>query len=622
MARKVLMLAVIAVALAGCNAGPARSPQAGPDWSRGVVVGYCSFNDTVALYADSRGLVHLAWGRVSRAGDDVHYVQLDGAGRVQRDLALTVPVSSPHAVRLLPGDDGGLIVTYLSGVSETRRLYAARLDSTGQVLAGPEAVSGLELAVDEYAAVPSASGADLFWSCNDRRTRGLYHLRLDGSGRVTAPSKLIAAEGLSPDAQGGADGSLHVTWLNEPDYGEERVYYAVFDPIQRELVGAAEVGSFILHSKATRYGPVLALAAGQAYVFWSWEFLAPGGLYFGSGPMPGYGECEYASFPAGTPTQAEQDDLLLPPDPRPQYRPAEGPYAYSQLATCRGGGSQLTFYLVPQWRLEPAAGQRGFAYRPVDESQGMGSSLVYMPSVAPGQREEAAVAVAVQTSTRTHTTVQTAVVYLGADGPKGYQLAGRGRTAIMRPVLAAGGQGQLHLAWLRPAGANRYEVYYASTSPVVRAALGRFGRDDVVEGALALGWGLMQGLTLLPIAFVWLLVPFFWVVGYYLVRPDAELQRRGPRIALGVAIVLYIFSKFFLLPANFVEAAPLVDRLPPLPAQVAMLAIPLAILAAALGALRLYVKRNENPTLLVGFVVFGLTDCLLTFLVYAPGVLG
>ncbi len=623
MARKIALLVIIACALAGCSAGPARSPQAGPDWSRGVQVGYCSFNDTVALYPDSRGLVHLAWGRVSRTGDDVHYLQLDGAGHVLCDLALPLAVSSPHAVRLLPGDGGSLIVTYLSSVSEKRRLYAALLDSSGQVRAGPEAVSGLELPVDEYAAVSTSGGADLFWSCNDRRTRGLYHLRLDGSGRVASPSKLIAAEGVSPDAQAARDGRLHVTWLNEPGYGEEHVHYATFDPIRRELAATTEVGSFVLRSKAARYGPVLALAGSRAYVIWSWEYLAPGGLYFGSGAMPGAGECQYAVFPADAPGLAQEADLLLPPDPRPQYRPAEGPYAYSQLAACRGGGSELTFYVVPQWRLEPAGGgQRGFAYRPVDESQGMGSSLIYMPSPAPGQREEAALSVALQTSTRTRTDVQIAVVYLGADGPKGYQLAARGRAAAMRPVLAADEQGQLHLAWLQPAGFNRYEVYYASTSPAVRAALGRLERDDLVEGALALAWGLAQSLSLLPIAFAWLLVPFLWIAGYLLVRPDGELQRRGPRIAMGVAIGLYVFGKFFLLPASFVEAAPLVDRLPPLWAQVAMLAIPLAILGVALVALRLYVKRREGPTLLVGFMVFGLTDCLLTCLLYAPGVLG
>lgn len=581
-----IILAGLAVAglVAGCATQRPRSKLAGPDWSRGVQVGECSVNDLVALYAEPDGeRVHLAWGRVSTAGDHLRYVQLDGRAQVAQDHALSVAVRSPRQVRLVPDGEEGLILCYLSGVSEGRRLFALHLDRSGQPLGEAVQVPGPELEVDEYALVPSARGAEVFWSHNARATRGLYHVALDHSGRALAPSQLIVEGGISPDARIDRQGKVHLAWVHEPGYFEENVYYAVFDPEARALGSPLRVGFFLLNPRATRFGPVVGLESDRAYVLWSWEHLVSGAT-----TTAGEAECRYVAIPFGASEEPQERTLALPASARPPYAPARGAYAYTQLAPAGAGMS----------------------------------GLIYMPSPVAGQHQEVATVVGFQASTRTRSYLQIGVVYLAGGEVKGYQAAARGGQVLMRPGLETDGEGHLHLAWLEPAGINRYQVYYASTRPGVRAALGRLGQQDVVEAAYEVAWRAAQMMSMFPIGIVWLFLPLVWVIGYYVVRPDGQLDMRGPRIALGIAIAIYLFSKYFLLPAGFMEAAPFVDRVSPAAADAIRFGLPAGILAVALGALGLYVRRAEDRSLFGAYFVFAATDALVTFIFYAPGVLG
>ena len=588
MVRRTTLWVVVGLAvaglLAGCAGGRQRSPRAGPDWSRGVVVGDASINDVVALYPEPDGQrVHLAWGWSADDKGRIRYLQLDGEGTVVEAHDLPLAVRSPRRVHLLPGTEEGLVAFYLSGVGDNRRLYAVRLSRAGEVLGGPVEVSGGELEVDDYAVVSTVAGADVFW-CNDTYlTRGLYHRQVDHLGRPLGVSRLMVEGGTSPSAQTGDDGRVHLAWLYEPGALEEHIYYAAFDPATQELGTPVRVGQFTLNPKATLYGPVVALGRGRVYIAWAWQQLAAT-----LGAAAGEGECWYVTFPFGAAGTTDPRHLALPSRSRPEYQPAQGAFAYTQLAAAREGGS----------------------------------ALVYMPNPVAGERDEAALGLAFHTATRTGSRVQIGVVYLAGSELKGYQIAGQGGAMVMRPVLAADGQNHLHLAWLEPAGFHHYRVYYASTRQEVRAALGRFGRDDVIDGAYTVAWTLVQSVSMFPVAFVWLAVPLAWVVGYYLVKADADLGQRGPRIALGVAVALYILCKIVLMPGSFVEAAPFVSYLSPAVANIYMGVLPVAILLVASGALWLYLRRGESRTLLVGYVVFGATDALITLLLYAPGMLG
>ncbi len=605
------------VVLAGCASEPVRSPSPGPDWSRGLQVGECSFHDLVALYPESHGeRVHLAWGQVSPEGDSVRYVVLDAQARVIQDRALPFPVRSPRQVRLVPGGAGGLVVCWLSGVSEKRRLYAAPLDPPG----APTQISAPDLEVNDYAAVAGQAGIEVFWSHNGQGpARGVYHVRLDHRGQPLAPGKRIIAGAISPDAQVAGDGSVHLAWIYEPGYNEEQVFYARYDPQTQALATPVQVGSFNISLKVSRYGPVLALSKDRAYIFWSWEHLvSPNYAY--SAAAAGEAECRYAILPLDSASEAPEEQVLaVPLDPYPDYQPAQGVYGYSRLAQIHEGDRSLVTVYNPMPVLRTLAGTH--TYSVMFQAQEPRSLTVYMPNPAPGQRAEAALSLAFQTSTQTRQYVQIGVVYLAGDGVKGYQIAGRSGMVAMRPVLAADDEGQLHLAWLEPGGFNRYLVHYASTRPAVRVALGKVSRQDVASAALSAGWGLVQGVSMLPIALPALFPAFVWVVLYYLFKADGQLTDRGPRIALAVAIVLYLLSKLFLLPPSLLVAAPFAEQAPPVVADAIVIILPVAILAAGLGALRLYRRRAESPSLLAGYLVFAATDALLTCILYAPGML-
>ena len=586
---KRLLLLILAIPLlvglaGGCASGPTRSPAPGPDWSRGVVIGESSLNDLVALCPEPSGRgACLAWSQMAAEGDHIHYVELNERAEPLQDRVLALPVHSPRQIRLLPAGDGSLLLCYLSGVSEKRRLFAAHLSPSGDLLGEPLQASDPELEVSEYAAAADAAGLEIVWSHNGPEDPGLYHLRLDSGGRPLAPSKLIVPGGISPSVQAGADGLLHLSWVQEPSPGELLVYYAPLDPRRQMLGTPRQVGSFALSPKATRYGPELGLSKDRIYIYWSWEALAGG-----PATEAGEAECHYVALPFGASQPSEERLLALPSAARPAYQPAQGAFAYSQLAP----------------------------------SQGRASSLVYMPSPLPGQPEEAALGVAFEAATRNKSYIEIGVVYLDGGTIKGYQVAGRDSTLTMRPVLRADQNKQLHVAWLQPAGFHHYAVYYASTSPTVRTALGRWNRQDLIDGAFSVVWTLVQGVSMFPLALVWLFLPLVWVTGYYVVRADGELDRRGPQVALAIAIALYTFAKFFLLPAGFMGAAPFVDRLSPGLGGAIVVVLPLAILAIALGAAWLYIKRSDARSLFIAYLVFGLTDCLLTFLLYGPGILG
>ncbi len=617
---RIAVLVLAAVLLAGCG-GPLRSPQACSDWSRGLAVGATSFNAPVALYAAPDGsAVHLAWGEVSAEGDGIRYVRLNAQAQVVRDYILPFPVRSPRNVRLVSDGAGDLTLLWLDGIGEQRQVMAARLDSAGEPLGAPVQVSLPPPEADGFSAT-AADGVHVFWSHEGTgEARGIYHVRLDATGRPTTPGVRIVAGGISPGAATDADGRVHLAWIYEPKSGEEHVFYARFDPDTRELESAREVGTLVGGTKTRIYGPEVGLTHSHAYVFWSWErLIAP--IYLLSAPEAGQGECHYMALPlaeGGAPP--EEQTLNLPILTRPTYVPAAGAYAYSALAQPVSDANRLVQVYGPLPAIRttmPGASMPPRYTQLVD----INSMAVYMPAPAAGARDEAAVGVVFLTATKRSQHLVIGVAYLADGALKGYQIAGRTATQSIRPTLAADERGHLHLAWLEPAGVRRYAVYYAGTAPETRAALGRLTLRDVGDALLQGIWGVVEAVSLFPMAFLALLAPLVWVVAYLLAKAEGSLRFRGSRIALAVAILLYIPAKFFLLPPDLLSFPPLSDRLPPTAANALVIGLPVAILCAALGVMMLYVRRAEGRSLLAAYLVFGATDAFLTIALYAPGFL-
>jgi hypothetical protein len=207
---------------------------------------------------------------------------------------------------------------------------------------------------------------------------------------------------------------------------------------------------------------------------------------------------------------------------------------------------------------------------------------------------------------------------------KGYQIVTKTDSFSLRPNLqvdpalrqAQDAASNLHLAWLDTAGFWRYDVYYASTSPEAKAWLDRTSPQDVLLKAVELAWSMFSGVALLPLVGFWVIPPLIWVVLFYIFVGEEELELRRVKVALGIAIALYMGAKLVLLP-NFLLYVPFLDQVPPHLSSALILGVPLIILALALAAMYAYTRRTERATLFPTFFAFALTDALLSLAVYA-----
>ena len=92
-------------------------------------------------------------------------------------------------------------------------------------------------------------------------------------------------------------------------------------------------------------------------------------------------------------------------------------------------------------------------------------------------------------------------------------------------------------------------------------------------------------------------------------------------VVLGIAIALYTGTKLVSLPSSLLYV-PFLDQVPPLLYSALVSGVPLIILVLALAAIYAYARRAERANLFPAFLVFALTDALLSMAIYAPGIFG
>ena len=569
-----LALAVLALVIAGCQMGELRTRKVLPEWSRGQRVGVAALNQPVAILAQDQ--VHMVW--VAAGGKALHHVRLDDTGRVQLATDLGVYGAHPVYPRLALGQDGTVRVLWMDNPDAPRGLYLAQLSSDGRSLSEPRRLSTEGVRVSQYdVALSRDHNLDIFWATENSTDGGLYHLRLSGENQIISGNRLVARGGQNPTVRVALDGAIHLAWLQRPALRENSVYYAVFNPTTEELGAPTQVGFYRSGTGLVSYGPVLGLDGKTAYVFWALE-------QRGGGLTPGEAKTCFVSFPLDNPDLSESATVDVPSAAKPRYQPAAGSLPYQQLASADAGSP---------------------------------TSFLYMPATVGGQREELGVFLAGQVDTRSQSSVEV-VWAIFADGTiRGYQLpVSVGNT--MRPTGVIDGRGNVHLIWLRSAGFGRYDVHYATTSESARANLDKVTLQDRSVDLLNALWSLAPAVGFFPPIFLlWGFASFVWVVGFYVVKVEGGLERRSARVALIIAMLLYLASKLLLMPAVLFYA-PFVDELPASLQFVPVLSTPLFTLLVGLGALALYFRRTEYRSLFVAYVIFVLTDSILSLLIYVP----
>ena len=580
----VLISLLAVIILSGCSVNTDRSPRVSPDWSRGLRLGYGYLNQPVAMAVDETQTVHLVWCAWGEDGTSrLHYVALDRQARVSTEQDLDIPVSHPRRPQLLFDDAGELHLVWIARSEEGDSIFHAVIGPDGEVAAGPQRLAPSDQEVDRFQLYGDATGhASVVWANISEVKPGIYQLSLDESDGPLEQATLIIPDGHTPSAQVDSTGTLHLIWLKEVTFDQEDLYYAAFPHSQVTPTPGVKLARLVVGQSVILAGPKLGLDDTTVYVFWSLE--RRGGGLQGAGA-----EAWYLSFPLGRPAESKRQQIKLPTTSQPSYAAHQGPYNYTSLHYL---DSQETIY---------------------------GSDFVYMPAVVPGQREELPVMLMVKISTRTKARPQP-VMAVFADGVlTGYQLVALTDSASTQPNVVADNDANLHATWTDLGGAWEFQVYYATTAPTAAAWLNRTSTADVLNRAFDLIWGVLSGISLIPVTGVWIMPALIWTVIYYVLTGEDDLSFWKAKIGLGTAVLVYLAAKLILLP-SFLLYVPGLDQVPEQFASLLVLGVPLLIMGIALGAVYVYQRRAEHATLFPAFFVLVLTDVVLTLIVYSPSI--
>lgn len=574
--RSTLILAMLCVALllTACEAVSPKTRKVIPEWSRGLQLGVAALNQPIDIVS-SQGKVHVLW--VSVGNRSLSYARLDERGQVESRSDVAIGGAHPNDAHLLLYRDGTYGALWTDNPNIPRAIFLAQFGSDGLLLSEPTRITPEGARVADLALAAGPDGNyELFWTDESPTDGGLHHIHL--SGQTPGDDELLVPEAASPSAQVGQDGRIHLSWIVEPSPRENYVYYALFDPTLQGVTATTRVAMYRTATGLISYPPRLGLDSNRVYLFWSLE-------QRGGGNNPGEAHTYFVSFPIGQPQAVEPAMLDIPDVARPTYTPASGALPYRQLASATAAPP---------------------------------TSLLYMPSTTSGQSAELGAFLVGQVSTSRRTTREVIWAVFRDGALQGYQLLSSARNA-MRPEAALDETGNVHLIWLNTGGFGRYDVYYASTAPGVRATLDRVSLQDLAADVLNALWNLAPAIGFFPPVFLlWTFISFVWVILYYFVRVEGGMERRGSQIALGIAIFLYLFSKLFLMP-GVLFYAPFINRFPERLQMIPVLGTPLFTLGAAVVALWLYARKRDYKSLFAMYMVFVMTDALLSLIIYVPG---
>jgi len=585
-------LLIAALLLSGCAAAAEKSEFAGPDWSRGVRIGVSHINNRPSIVWDSAGGSALvSWLANTEQGWRIQLARVNAQAE-SSTTTLPFPMRAPTRQQMVLGAPGTLHFFWLDAASGRRPgLHYARTTTDGVPLSEPALVSGDASDVTGYCAFRAVEGAlDLLWADVSGGDPQMFHARLADSGEVLAAPHALGVAGADPYAAVDNRGVVHLAWHLGQGMGAEKILYATFDPVAMRVGEPTVMATFPMGIGLALYPPEIALETDWVYVIWSLE-------QRGGGLTPGTAETQYQAFPIGQPERHGGGGLYLPARAKPEYQAASGAFNYTRLYPLASGDGSAVVLRSP-------------------------SDYVYMQFAVPGQRDEAGVFLASYMALpRRVGKIQIALAILDNGRVKGYEVAARTLSGSLRPAATVDDEGALHLACLGVGGFGNYDVLYASTAPAVRATLNRMTAADVFALLLGKTWSAASALSFFPMLIIWLFLPFAWLVGFYLARPDADLTTRTGRVGLVVAIVLYLFSKLFMLPA-FLWYAPFLDVVPPRFEWVVLLGFPALLLALGLLAMRLYIRRAERKVVMFAFATFAATDALLSLIFYMPNAIG
>jgi len=561
--------------LTSCGLGSAqKGRKPSPDWSRGVPLTVAVAGTADMAVTGNGEAVHLAWPTLLEDELLIHYMQLDETADAIVDRNLDLPPGRARTPRLLLAGDGQLHLVWARRPegSSGWELWQATVDTDGNVLQTHQ-LSTAAMNVSDYVTAQAAPDqAYVVWE--DNETDGIFGARL---GETADPIRLVES-GIAPSIQLDQSGNLHLSWVEG-----NTIYYTAFAGGQLVTAPGTRIEDIELQPADTLAGPVLGLAEDLGYLVWS--------RYIATGLESDTGRTDYVAFTLDNPVAlAAPDRVSIMPVEEQPYEPYEGNYALTTLA-------------------------------PPPPVVSLGSNYTIQPSMAAGRGDEVAIAVATQQQIRLNDFVQMAVAIFKDGRFAGYEMAVKTEGFSQEGSLAADTSGNLHLIWREGAGGRR--LYYATTSPTLKASLDSLTGEDWITAALS---GLFEGATgiaFFPLALLWLL-PGGLILGIRQLRVENEtVSGFSAYILLAISLLLYQLTKALVLPTvlTYVPFSAWIEVSPrwELPLRIGYPLLTFMIGLAAAEWLRR--KRSSTSTLLYFFTA-AMIDAVLTLGVYGVAFLG
>jgi hypothetical protein len=572
----VVALILLALAATGCGLTPTTTPRASDQWSNGKLLGTAILNNQVALQVDEAENSFMVWIGLEH---ELDFARLNEHAEVVVQTPLDLGTNSPMKPQLLMDTTGQLHLAWLDKQELTMQLFYARLSADGEVIQEATALSPPERRVTHSSMVldPGGQTIEFFWSDNVYIRPGCYHAALDWSGAVVVPAEMLIPNGLLPSAQIDRQGFVHLAWRVEPEAEKPEFYYAVYDP-QRRAMGSYTVAGEPLVQMGFLGGPT----AGASF----------------DGPWLGLDESSvYVAWVLEVRERTEVRDFTF-------YQ------AFPQPALSRPEGSATFDYSPPKVTSEPVY------------VRGVDPSLTGQPQFLSGQPARQVLACFTQAPGLGNVeTLQIATIDVGAEQVEGQEVVNASRGASVQPSVAIDSQGNLHLVWLDTAGFQSYHVVYASTSPQAKETLNRVTTYEIADKALSTVMSFFTAIFFVPIVLNWVIIPFGWLVLFALTTRQSETSDPHGRRALGVAMILQLGIKIFLL-SDLLSRSPLVSMLSPLMGLIlGRWIVPMFLAAISVGVVWAYLKRSHSQSIFVAYLIYAAVDSLLTLIIYVAPIM-
>jgi len=570
-------LILLTLAATGCGLTRTTTPRASDQWSNGKLLGTAILKNRVALQVDEAGNSLMVWVGLEH---ELLFARLNEHAGVVVQAPLDLHSTSPMKPQLLMDATGQLHLTWLDKQELTMQLFYARLSADGEVLQEATVLSPPERRVTHSSMVldPAGQTIELFWSDNVYIRPGCYHAALDWSGAVIAPAEMLISNGLLPAAQIDRQGFVHLAWRVEPEAEKPEFYYAVYDP-QRRALGSYTVAGEPLVQMGLLGGPT----AGASF----------------DGPWLGLDESSvYLAWVLEVRERTEVRDFTF-------YQ------AFPQPALSRPEGTATLDYSPPKITSEAVY------------VRGVDPSLTGQPQFLIGQPARQVLACFTQAPGPGNVeTLQIAAIDVGAEQVEGQEIVNASRGASVQPSVAIDSQGNLHLVWLDTAGFQSYHVVYASTSPQAKETLNRITTYEIADKVFGAVMSLFTAIFFVPIVLNWVIIPFGWLILFALTTRQSEVSDTQGRRALGVAMILQLGIKIFLL-SDLLSRSPLVSLLSPLLSLIlGRWIVPVLLAALSAVVVRVYLKRARSQSIFVAYFIYAAVDSLLTLIIYVAPVMG